>query len=179
MSKATIKVFAVVILFLIGGVRLLADDTNQTNDVIQLLPVQTNNVDQAFPDITTVDGMSGLAFEKLVGRLMEKQGYKVGNLRASNDYGVDLIANKEKDRTAVQVKRSKHKITRKAISDAVAGMKYYKCTKPMVVTNNRFTEDAREFARGTECILIDRPILIQWLNNADCVRDNEQAERLY
>ena len=179
MSKATIKVFAVVILFLMGGVGLLADVTNQTNDVIQVLPVQSNNVDQAFPDIAAVDEMSGFKFEKLVGRLMEKQGYKVGNLRASNDYGVDLIANKGDDRTAVQVKRSKHKITRKAISDAVAGMKYYKCTKAMVVTNNRFTEDAREFARGTECILIDRSILLQWLNNVHCVRDNEQAEKLY
>lgn len=26
-----------------------------------------------------------------------------------------------------------------------------------------FTEDAQEFARGTECRLIDRPVLIQWL----------------
>jgi len=88
----------------------------------------------------------------------------VGNLRASNDYGVDLIIDKDKERIAVQVKRSKNQITRKAISDAVAGMKYYHCTKAMVVTNSKFTEDAREFARGTECVLVDRAILQQWLD---------------
>lgn len=119
----------------------------------------------AAPDMAAVDAMSGLAFEKLIGSLLARQGYEVGNLRASNDYGVDLITNKDKERIAVQIKRSKNKITRKAISDAVAGMKYYNCTKAMVVTNSEFTEDAREFARGTECILIDRTILQQWLNS--------------
>ncbi len=94
---------------------LLADDTNKTNDVIQVLPVQTNNIEQVSPDITVVDGMSGSEFEKLVGRLMEKQGYEVGNLRGSNDYGVDIIANKGDDRIAVQIKRSKDRISRKPL----------------------------------------------------------------
>ena len=80
--------------------------------------------------------------------------------------GVDMITNKDKERIAVQVKRSKNKIARKAISDAVAGMKYYNCNKAMVVTNSEFTEDAREFARGTECLLIDRTILQQWLDSS-------------
>ena len=120
----------------------------------------------AVPDIVQVDKMSGVAFEKLVKQLLEKQGYEVGKLRESNDYGVDLIANKDKVRIAVQVKRSKNRITRKAISDAVAGMKYYKCTKAMVVTNSEFTEDAREFGRGTECTLVDRKILLEWLGAA-------------
>jgi hypothetical protein len=35
----------------------------------------------------------------------------------------------------------------------------------MVVTNNEFTEDAREFARGTDCILVDRGVLQQWLDS--------------
>ena len=118
------------------------------------------------PDMTTVDVMPGLTFEKLVGSLLKQQGYEVGNMRASSDYGVDMIINKGKERIAVQVKRSKNKIARKAISDAVAGMKYYNCTKAMVVTNSEFTEDAREFARGTECILIDRTILQQWLDSS-------------
>ena len=125
-------------------------------------PAATN----AVADIVQVDKMSGAAFEKLAKQLMEEQGYEVGNLRESNDYGVDLIANKLNERVAVQVKRSVKKIARKAISDAVAGMKYYKCNKAMVVTNSEFTEDAREFGRGTECTLVDRKILLAWLGAA-------------
>jgi restriction system protein len=125
----------------------------------------TKPVEATTPEMAAVDKMGGLTFEKLVARLMKEQGYKVSNMRESNDYGVDIIAtDKDGARIAVQVKRSKNKITRKAISDAVAGMKYYKCTKSMVVTNSNFTEDAGEFGRGTECILIARNTLQTWLN---------------
>jgi len=154
--------------------------------------------------MAVVDAMPGLTFEKLVAQLMTKQGYRVSNMRASNDYGVDLIASrmkaetgnlkresttqgnegqgeqkdpksakesenataedaKQEERIAVQVKRSKNKIARKAISDAVGGMLYYKCNGAMVVTNNEFTDDAREFARGTKCVLVDRSVLTEWI----------------
>jgi restriction system protein len=129
--------------------------------------------------MAVVDEMPGITFEKLVAQLLVKQGYSVSNMRASNDYGVDIIATrmaddagnqvsgeaarKREERTAIQVKRSKNKIARKAISDAVAGMAYYKCKRAMVVTNSEFTEDAREFARGTECVLVDRKVLIEWI----------------
>ncbi|MDO9542139.1 MAG: restriction endonuclease [Kiritimatiellia bacterium] len=136
-----------------------------TNCALANTPTNATSFNMA-PDMAAVDVMPGLTFEKLAGSLLRQQGYKVGNMRASNDYGVDLIANKDKERIAVQVKRSKNKIARKAISDAVAGMKYYNCTKAMVVTNSEFTENAREFARGTECILIDRTILQQWLDSS-------------
>ena len=139
------------------SIQLLAEDA--TNKSSQIL---TN----AVPEMAEVDKMSGIAFEKLVAILMKSQGYEVGNLRASNDYGVDIIANSKTYRIAVQVKRSKNKITRKAISDAVAGMKYYNCNKAMVVTNSEFTEDAREFARGTDCTLVDRTVLKSWLDTA-------------
>jgi len=120
-----------------------------------------------------VDAMSGAAFESLAKTYLEGRGYQVSNMRASNDYGVDLIANKGAERIAVQCKRSKNPISRKAISDAVAGMKYYKCTRAMVVTNNRFTEDAREFARGTDCELVDRTVLEQWLKPAESKTQSE------
>ena len=148
--------FFAVVIFLFVGITTCAIAETVTNSV-------SSNM---LPDMATVDTMSGLAFEKIVCMLLERQGYEAGNMRASSDYGVDIIINKGKERIAVQVKRSKNKIARKAISDAVAGMKYYNCNKAMVVTNSEFTEDAREFARGTECILIDRTILQKWINSS-------------
>lgn len=115
--------------------------------------------------IADIDAMSGQAFENVVRRLLESRGYQVGNLRASNDYGVDLIATKGAERFAVQAKRSKHRVSRPAVSDAVAGRDYrgYGCNAAMVVTNNEFTEDAREVARGTGCVLVGRAELLQWI----------------
>jgi len=116
-------------------------------------------------DMAIVDKMSGPAFESLVCTLLKHQCYKIGNLHESNDYGVDMVASKDEERLAVQVQHSKEKIPRKAISDAMGGMKYFKCTKSMVVTNNEFTEDACELARGNDCILVDRVVLQRWLDS--------------
>ena len=114
-------------------------------------------------DIHNVDTMHGLTFEVYVCKLLENQGYKATNLRASNDFGTDIIAAKGEDKYSIQVKRSKNTITRTAISDAVAGKDYYKCNKSMVVTNSRFTDSAREFAAKTGCILIGRDQLVKWI----------------
>jgi len=114
-------------------------------------------------EIYNVDRMHGLTFEIYVCKLLQHQGYKTRNIRASNDYGTDIIATKGRDTISIQVKRSKHSINRKAISDAVAGMKYYKCNKAMVVTNSRFTDSAKKFAEKTECILVSRDELTNWI----------------
>jgi len=113
--------------------------------------------------IDNVDVMHGLTFEIYVCKLLEHRGYKTRNLRASNDFGTDIIATKAKDTYSIQVKRSKNPIDRKAISDAVAGMAYYKCNKSMVVTNSKFTKSAQQFAANTHCILIGRKELIAWI----------------
>lgn len=116
-------------------------------------------------EISAIDAMSGQAFEAVVQRLLQFRGFQVGNLRGSNDYGVDLIATKGAERFAVQVKRSKSRVSRTAVSDAVAGRDYreYGCNAAMVVTNNEFTDDAREVARGTGCVLVGRPELLRWI----------------
>jgi restriction system protein len=148
-----------------------AEPTNRTATATNASSVTATN---AVPDMAAIDVMAGARFEKVVYTLLRNQGYDVGKLRESNDFGVDMIANKGEERIAVQVKRSKNPITRKAIADAVSGMKYYKCTRAMVVTNSEFTEDAREFGRGTECTLIDRAVLQQWLDKAKPATDQRK-----
>ncbi len=114
-------------------------------------------------NIHNVDNMHGLTFELYICKLLENQGYNAENLRASNDFGTDIIATNKKARVSIQVKRSKHPIDRRAISDAVAGMAYYKCNQSMVVTNGHFTKPAKKFAREVGCTLIGRTQLIEWI----------------
>ncbi len=114
-------------------------------------------------ELYNVDRMHGLTFEIYVCKLLKHRGYATKNMRASNDFGTDIIATKGNDKISIQVKRSKNRIDRKAISDAVAGMKFYKCNKSMVVTNNRFTDSAKKFAKKTECTLIGRAELAKWI----------------
>lgn len=110
-----------------------------------------------------IDHMEGIAFEHYVGELLKMHGYKTQFTPSTNDYGVDIIATKNGTRYAVQVKRYKDLVGRAAISDAVAGMRYYNCTASMVVTSSYFTPNAKELANINNCLLIDRDTLTDWI----------------
>lgn len=113
--------------------------------------------------IADIDNMSGLEFEEYIARLLRYMGYKVENIKASGDFGVDIVAKKQDETYAIQVKRHSYPVSRRAISDAVAGKQHYKCDKAMVITNNYFTKDAIALANSCECILIDRDTLSKWI----------------
>ena len=114
--------------------------------------------------IANVDSMTGIEFEQYLQRLLTNQGYDVGMTAASGDLGVDLIASRDGDKIAVQAKRYSTNVSRRAISDAVAGMYHYGCNKAMVITNSYFSPGAVILAEATECILIDRDTLAKWVN---------------
>ena len=80
------------------------------------------------------------------------------------DLGVDLVATGFGNKIAIQVKRYTNKVSRRAISDSVAGMNYYGCNEAMVVTNSYFSPGAITLAKSTGCILIDRDTLAKWIN---------------
>lgn len=112
-----------------------------------------------------IDSMNGLDFEHYAAKLMQNEGYSSKVTVGSNDLGVDIIASRDSDKYSVQVKRQKSKVSRRAVSDAVAGMSLYDCNRSMVVTNNYFTPGAIKLAETNSCVLIDRDELIKWNHN--------------
>ena len=112
-----------------------------------------------------VDNMPGLLFEDYVAKLMEHQGYSTQVTPGSGDLGVDIVAKRNGVRYAVQCKRHSGGVSRRAVSDAVAGMNHYECSEAMVVTNSYYTSGALELARSNNCILVDRDELAQWANS--------------
>lgn len=117
----------------------------------------------ARPSLEEVDAMDGLEFELFVADLLEQQGWRVEVTRGSGDLGVDVVACHSEERWAVQVKRQEAPVSRRAVSDAVAGRDHYDCTDAMVVTNSTFTRGAVELAESTGCELVDREELAEWI----------------
>jgi restriction system protein len=109
--------------------------------------------------------MEPFDFEQYVGRLLEQQGYKVKITGKPGDLGVDIVAQKGSLQCAVQVKLQVKPVSRRAISDVVAGKHHYGCNAAMVVTNNIFAKQAVDLARSTRCILIERTILARWITS--------------
>jgi HJR/Mrr/RecB family endonuclease len=114
--------------------------------------------------LSDVDNMGGLSFEHYVARLLKHQGFtKVEVTKASGDFGVDIVAEKARRRYAIQVKRESNNVSRRAVSDAVAGKQHYSCDAAMVVTNNYLSVKAREFAVSIGCEVVDRNTLADWI----------------
>jgi restriction system protein len=116
-------------------------------------------------EISNVDEMSGVEFEKYVATLLRFQGYRTKMTAVSGDYGVDIVATKNGTKTAIQVKRYSSKLDQKSIREAVAGksVRSYGCTEAMVITNSTFTKAAKFLASESGCELVDRKILGEWI----------------
>lgn len=114
--------------------------------------------------IANIDTMSGVEFEQYLKRVLTHKGFSVSTTRVTGDLGVDLVALGNGNKIAIQAKRYNNKVSRNAVSDAVAGMHHYGCNRAMVITNNYFSPGAIELAKSTGCILIDRDTLAAWIN---------------
>lgn len=113
--------------------------------------------------LADIDNMTGIQFEHYVAQLLTAQGYKTQVTTSSRDFGVDVIAQKQAVKYAIQVKRQTKNVSRRAVSDAVTGKFHYGCTAAMVVTNVFYTSGAQELAKSTGCRLVDRNELANWI----------------
>lgn len=115
-------------------------------------------------ELAYIDTMDGHTFEHFVADLLRKLGYEhVEVTPGSGDQGVDIIARKNGTRYAIQCKRYSKKLGNKPVQEAYAGKAIYGCNIAVVVTNNYFTEGAKEAARSTGVLLWDRHELKQMI----------------
>lgn len=107
----------------------------------------------------------GIKFEKLIAALFEKMEYKVSFTKTTGDYGIDIIADDDIVRIAIQCKcYHGHSVGNDAVQQAVSGKEFYGCDKAMVVTNSTFTPAAIEQAKKSNVILWNRHVLQKMLD---------------
>lgn len=129
-----------------------------------------------------IDEMDGFKFEKYMKHVFESLGYSVHHTPLSGDQGADLIlTSNEGTKTAVQVKRYSSKVSNGAVQEVVAAKGLYKCTQGMVVTNNYFTDSAKQLAKANGIELIDRNELKKLINKIshNIYQDHEWVQHFY
>lgn len=110
------------------------------------------------------DTMDGLQFEQFCAGVLLKNGFeKVEITRTSGDFGVDVLAEKDGVTYAIQCKCYSGNIGNHAVQEAYSGASYYKRMVPAVMTNQYFTEAAKETARETGVLLWDRNKLMEMI----------------
>ena len=115
-----------------------------------------------------LDEMDGHQFEYACADILKATGYKhVKVTRSSGDFGVDIIAEKDKVRYAIQCKRYNHKLDNTPIQEVVGGLAYYQCDKGAVMTNQYFTEPAKQLAQVNDIELLDRDTLSHMVDKTE------------
>ena len=130
---------------------------------------QSNKKTTASPAVLSyIDKMEGHEFEQFAASLLRKLGYeRVEVTPGSGDQGVDVIAVKDGKRYAIQCKRYSQKLGNKPVQEVFAGKTIYGCSIAVVLTNNYFTEGAKEAARATGVELWDRDTLRRMMDYAN------------
>lgn len=114
-----------------------------------------------------VDHMDGHRFEKYCATVLQKNGFvNVSVTPGSGDQGVDVIAEKEGVRYAVQCKCYSSALGNTPVQEVCAGKSMYNCHVGVVMTNNYFTAGAKQLAEKNGILLWDRDKLQQMIDSA-------------
>ena len=98
--------------------------------------------------------MSGSDYEEYCANILSNAGWKVSITKASNDQGVDIVAEIENLKYCIQCKRYSNPVSNKAVQEVYAGKDFYQGTHAVVVSNAGFTKSARDLAKSSGVILI-------------------------
>jgi restriction system protein len=110
-----------------------------------------------------IDAMTGTEFEDYVAARLRRAGWQVTFTSVSGDYGVDLIAERDDKSVAVQCKRHGKPVGVAAVQQVVSGARHHGCTKSIVISNQEFTQAAKQLAFTHGCQLIGRRALQAWV----------------
>lgn len=128
--------------------------------------------DQVKPTVNSimesVDSMDGHDFEYWTADLLRKIGFShVEVTPGSGDQGVDVLAEKDGVRYAVQCKRYSHDLGNTPVQEVHAGKAMYNCHVGIVITNQHFTAGAKQLAQATGVLLWDRDWIRSHLETTD------------
>lgn len=115
-------------------------------------------------------------FEKLIGRMLQSLGYEVKQIPQEDGVGIDLVASKERETIAVQVKKYKtRKINLAMIYHAYGAAAYYDCSRAVIATLNILTPIAAEAANKLNVEIWGQDTLLELLESSRKIDENLTA----
>lgn len=107
--------------------------------------------------LASIDAMDGHEFERWCAEALKSCGFvKVRVTPGSGDQGVDILAEKDGVKYAIQCKRYSSDLGNTPVQEVHLGKVFYKCHVGIVLTNQHFTAGAKEAAEASGVLLWDR-----------------------
>nr|DAE22573.1 MAG TPA: Restriction endonuclease [Siphoviridae sp. ct5co22] len=117
-------------------------------------------------ELSQIDSMEGHAFEYWCADILRENGFKnVEVTQGSGDQGVDVLAEKDGIKYAIQCKCYSSDLGNTPVQEVNAGKIIYHCHVGVVMTNRYFTSGAKKAAEATSVLLWDRSKLKELINN--------------
>lgn len=121
-------------------------------------------------ELLNIDLMEGYQFELWCAALLRENGFvNVEVTRCSGDAGVDILAEKDSIRYAIQCKRYAGHVGNTPVQEVHAGKVVYNCHVGAVMTNQYFTEGGKRVAAATGTLLWDRDWLRAKISEAKSI----------
>jgi len=134
----------------------LTEKVNAKLKEIELEQFEKNIEADDLTSFQDIDQMEGLEFERWLGELFKRQGYKVQNTPGSNDYGADLILEKFGKKIVIQAKRYNGTVPNSAIQEAHTAKQYFDCDEAWIVTQSKLSRNSIAMAQKLKVKVIDR-----------------------
>ena len=112
--------------------------------------------------LNQVKNMDPIEFERYVGYLYQKQGYRVAMTVTSGDEGVDLYLRRGLSTAVVQCKRYSGTVGQPTVRDLYGAMVHNKARRAILVTSGVISRPAEAWAKGKPIDLIDGHELMSW-----------------
>lgn len=111
---------------------------------------------------------NGYDFEHFCAKLLRINGFSnVSVTQSSGDYGIDVLANKNGLKYAIQCKHYSSTVGNSAIQEAATGKLYYECDVAVVMTNSTFTANAINLAKSAKVLLWDGDSILALIKSSD------------
>lgn len=121
------------------------------------LKKQVSIVIEEFKDVCNMDGYE---FESFCAKLLSEVGFEdVERIGGANDYGADIICNRDGLKYAIQCKCYANVVNNKAVQEVIGAMGCYCCDVGVVLTNSTFTLNAKHVATANGIELWDGDVL--------------------
>lgn len=120
-----------------------------------------------------IDAMDGHDFEDWCAEALRNSGFtNVSVTPGSGDQGVDVLAEKDGIKYAIQCKRYSSDLGNTPVQEVYLGKAFYKCHVGVVLTNQHFTAGAKEAASASGVLLWDREWIKSYLSKQENAEDD-------
>jgi len=112
--------------------------------------------------LSKLQSMDPIEFEKYVGALFARRGFRVEDTRASADEGIDLIVRRGRRMAVVQCKRYQGSVGQPVVRDLYGVLLHTGADEAYLVTTGSVTRAAQHWAEGKPIHLVDQHRLVEW-----------------